>query len=73
MHDALLGLPAHLRMRLASALETGLVAAPYTGVAVRAAAGIGDDLDAVVAALEDLERLGVTGRGAHAGRIGRAT
>lgn len=66
MHDALLNLPAHLRMRLASALETGLVAPPYSATAVRAASGICDDLDAVVGALEDLARLGVTGRGAAA-------
>ena len=36
MNDALLGLPAHLRRRLASALDAGLVAPPYTAAAVRA-------------------------------------
>ena len=66
MNDALLSLPAHLRRRLASALDAGLVAPPYTGASVRAAAGISENLDAVVAALEDLERLGVSGRGAAA-------
>ena len=66
MNDALLSLPAHLRRRLASALDAGLVAPPYTGASVRAVAGISEDLDAVVAALADLERLGVSGRGAAA-------
>jgi phosphatidylserine/phosphatidylglycerophosphate/cardiolipin synthase-like enzyme len=66
MDDALLSLPTHLRKRLASALDAGLVTPPYTGASVRAAAGITQGLDAVVAALADLERLGVSGRGAAA-------
>lgn len=66
MYDALLGLPPHLRMRLARALESGLLVPPYSAVAVRAATSISEQLDEVVLALEELEALGITSRGAAA-------
>ena len=66
MYDALLDLPTHLRKRLSSALESGLIAPPYSQAAVRGSSGITEDIEGVVAALEDLEHLGITGRGAAA-------
>ena len=67
MIDALLDLPAHLRERLASALESGLLAAPYSdcarcGRCWESREG-GED---VVAALRELERLGISGPAAAA-------
>jgi phosphatidylserine/phosphatidylglycerophosphate/cardiolipin synthase-like enzyme len=66
MYDALLDLPTHLRKRLSSALGSGLIAPPYSQAAVRGSSGITEDIEGVVAALEDLEHLGITGRGAAA-------
>ena len=40
MIDALLDLPAHLRKRLASALESGLLAAPYSAASLRSVLGM---------------------------------
>ena len=65
LSSSLLGLPPYLRKRLATALETGMLAAPYSEAALRAL-GIVDGLAEVGAALEDLESLGVRGRGAAA-------
>lgn len=66
MYDAFLDLPTHLRKRLSSALESDLIAPPYSQAAVRGSSGITEDIEGVVAALEDLEHLGITGRGAAA-------
>ncbi|MEX1263845.1 MAG: DISARM system phospholipase D-like protein DrmC [Actinomycetota bacterium] len=63
MLEPLLTLPAHLRTQLGAALESGLVAPPYSVPAVRAATGIADESDEVVAALTQLERVGVAGGG----------
>ena len=67
MIDALLDLPSHLRERLASALESGLLAAPYS--AASAAVGAGDSRGCAKASsrrLLELERLGVSGPAAAA-------
>ena len=63
MLKTLLSLPPHLRTQIKSALRSGLVAPPYTLMAVRAATGIADGTEEVVAALTDLERAGVAGGG----------
>jgi phosphatidylserine/phosphatidylglycerophosphate/cardiolipin synthase-like enzyme len=65
MIDALLDLPSHLRKRLASALESGLVIMPYSISSLAPVLGADTDED-VVAALLELERLGVAGRAAGA-------
>lgn len=64
MTDALAALPAHLRRRLAHALDTGALAVPYSSPALHAVLGHPDE--AVVTALEHLATVGVTDRGAAA-------
>ena len=64
MTDALAALPAHLRRRLAHALDTGALAAPYSSPALHAVLGHPDH--SVLAALEHLAALGVTDRAAAA-------
>ncbi len=59
MIDALVALPAHTRSRLALALDSGLLAPPYSAVAVRAAVGRGHQ-DAILQVLREWERRGVT-------------
>ncbi len=66
MIDALLDLPDHLRKRLASALESGLLARPYSASSLRSVLGIGEGGEDVVGALLELERLGVSGPAAAA-------
>jgi len=66
MSDELLDLPAHLRKRLAQALETGLVSVPYGAAAVRSALGSDEETDAVLAFLVRIEQLGISGPGAAA-------
>ena len=61
MIDALLDLPSHLRERLASALETGLLAAPCSLASLRSVLGLQEGGENVVAALADLERVGIMG------------
>ena len=62
MTDALAALPAHLRRRLAHALDAGALVAPYSSPALHAV--LGYPHEAVLAALEHLETLGVTDRAA---------
>lgn len=64
MTETLAALPAHLRRRLAHALDTGALAAPYSSPALHAVLGHPDH--GVLAALEQLALLGVTGRAAAA-------
>lgn len=66
MNEGLLGLPPHLRERLAGALDNALVTPPYSEPALRAALGVPGDLGAVVEALDDLAVLGIAGPGAAA-------
>lgn len=61
MTEALLSLPAHLRRRLAEALESGALPVPCSAVAVRSVLGLPEGCEEVVAALSKLERLGVSG------------
>ena len=64
MTDALAALPTHLRRRLADALDTDALRAPYTPVAVQIAVGHPDP--GVVSALERLATWGITNRAAAA-------
>ncbi len=66
MIDALLGCPAHLRERLASALESGLLASPHSSASVRSVLGSADGGEVLLAALAELERLGIAGPAAAA-------
>ncbi len=66
MIDALLDLPGHLRKRLASALESGLLAIPCSASSLRSVLGIGEGGEDVAGALLGLERLGITGPAAAA-------
>lgn len=61
MIDALLDLPDHLRKRLASALDSGLLAAPYSAATLRSVVGLQVRGEKVAGALLELERLGVSG------------
>jgi len=64
--EALLGLPSHLRERLASALASGVLAPPYTTSALGSLLGQRADLESVAASLAELGRLGIAGPGAAA-------
>lgn len=60
MTDALLGLPSHLRQRIAQALESGSLGPPYSAIALRSVLGTADDVDDVLSDLGRLEQLGLT-------------
>lgn len=66
MIDALIDLPPHLRDRLASAFETGLVGAPYSVGALRSALGAVDVGERLLLAVREMERLGLAGASAAA-------
>lgn len=66
MTGALLGLPAHVRRRLADALDSGLVASPYTPLSLRSVIGLRENGEAIAEALSQLEKLAITGRAAAA-------
>lgn len=66
MIDALLDLPSHLRERLASALDAGILQAPPSVTALRALLGSAGPIEPVAEALEELHRMGVTKRAAGA-------
>ena len=61
MTKALFSLPSHLRHRLAGALESGLLGSPCSLVSLRSALGLGDGGEDIVAALERLESVGISG------------
>jgi phosphatidylserine/phosphatidylglycerophosphate/cardiolipin synthase-like enzyme len=61
MIEALLDLPAHLRKRLASALESRHIGTPYSAASLCSVVGVREDSDEIVSALLDLERHGITG------------
>ncbi len=61
MIEPLLALPAHLRERLARALESGYVAAPYTNASLRSALSRDEGIDAVCVALGRLADRGIPG------------
>ena len=64
MIAALAALPSHLRRRLAQALATGELKAPYSAIAVQDA--LGHAYPGVLAAIKHLAQLGVTNRGTAA-------
>jgi phosphatidylserine/phosphatidylglycerophosphate/cardiolipin synthase-like enzyme len=66
MIDALLDLPSHLRTRLATALESGLLPTPCTAASARSVLGAGDRTDGVIVGLLALERMGISGTAAAA-------
>ena len=66
MIDALLELPAHLRERLASALQSGLLSVPCSAVALRSVLGALENSDGVLAALTEMGSQGVPGPAAAA-------
>lgn len=66
MIKSLLDLPDHLRKRLASALDSELLAPPYSTATLRSALGMQEDPETVVEALLELEKLGVSGPAAAA-------
>ena len=61
MIEALLDLPAHLRKRVASALASGLLAAPYSATSLKSVMGNEQGGEAVTGALLELDRLGISG------------
>jgi phosphatidylserine/phosphatidylglycerophosphate/cardiolipin synthase-like enzyme len=66
MIDDLLALPSHLRGRLASALEAGLLPAPVSASALRSVLGGDGPAESVADALAGLQQMGVAGRAAGA-------
>lgn len=66
MIGALLDLSAHLRKRLSSALESGLLATPYSVASLQSVAGIQEGGENVIGALLELGRLGISGPAAAA-------
>jgi phosphatidylserine/phosphatidylglycerophosphate/cardiolipin synthase-like enzyme len=59
MIERVLGLPAHLRTRLAKALETGLLTPPYSAVSIRSVLGTHDGSEDIARSLVQLDRMGV--------------
>jgi len=66
MIDAVVELPAHVRERLARALECGLLSLPASKMALRSALGNLAASSAVVEALAEISRAGVSASGAAA-------
>ena len=66
MTDALVNLPPHLRRRLEGALDTGLISASSSAATVGSVLGLHDGADALLAELNALERMEVSGRAAAA-------
>ncbi len=66
MTKAFLALPAHLRKRLAQALESGMLSMQCSEVALRSALGLRKGVEGIMAALSELEKLGVDGPAAAA-------
>jgi phosphatidylserine/phosphatidylglycerophosphate/cardiolipin synthase-like enzyme len=66
MIDALLDLPTHLRRRLANAFDAGLLPSPPSAASLQSVLGVHSNGEDVVAALIDLERLGIAGPAAAA-------
>jgi len=66
MINGILELPSHIRTRLASALESGLLSSPYTAASLRSTLGLRENIEGVVGALLELDRLGVSGAAAAA-------
>ena len=61
MIQALAHLPAHLRRRLCSALEAGVLSAPYTAKSLGSVLGLEIGGDGIARDLRELEQLGISG------------
>ena len=61
MTGALLALPAHLRRRLADALDAGVLAGPFTLASLQSVLGVQVGGEDVVAALTALMHMGMSG------------
>lgn len=61
MTEALLGLPAHIRQRLVSALKSGLLPVPCSGQTLRSVLSLRNTADDLANALEGLSDQGFTG------------
>ncbi len=66
MINALFTLPPHLRARLSSALDTGLISKPYSAASLRSALGSVDDVESALTTLSELDQLGLSGDAAAA-------
>jgi phosphatidylserine/phosphatidylglycerophosphate/cardiolipin synthase-like enzyme len=66
MIDVLLDLPSHLRDRLVSALESGLLSPSPSAASLRSVLGYREGGEDFVAALQELGRLGISGPAAAA-------
>ena len=66
MIEAIQDLPSHLRKRVASALELGLLKMPFSVASVRSVLGMQESGEGIAAALVELGRLGIAGSGAAA-------
>jgi len=66
MIQALLNLPPHIRNRLVSALDSGLLVAPCTALSLRSVLGTPEVGPDIVAGLHELERIGIFGPAAAA-------
>ena len=62
--DAVLGLPSHLRGRLASALDAGMVSARSSAVSLGSTLGLREGVEDVLADIVSLDGMGVSGRAA---------
>ena len=61
MIEALVDLPTHLRKRLASALESGLLTPPYSTTSLQSVLGVRDGDEGLLEALRELEQMGIFG------------
>jgi hypothetical protein len=66
MIEALIDLPSHLRDRLATALESGLLGPAASAASLYSVLGHREGVEGVVTALLELGQLGVMGPGAAA-------
>src|SRR5260221_5182012 len=66
MIEGLRDVPSHLRKRLASALESGLLATPYVTASLRSVLGTQEGSEGIAGGLLELERLGIFGPAAAA-------
>lgn len=66
MIEGLRDVPSHLRKRLTSALESGLLTTPYSPASLRSVLGMQQGGEAVAGTLLELERMGISGVAAAA-------
>lgn len=61
MIETLIDLQDHIRKRLVSALDTGLITSPYSVTMINSVLGVGEGCEDVTEALIELEQLGISG------------